>query len=54
MKNNPYAIKMNKEDLQKYLYFKRRISIRENKKGKHPYNRNLMKEEFKDELDSSD
>lgn len=42
-KNNPYAIKMNTEQLQMYLYFKKRGGSVSAKKGKGSYNRQNFK-----------
>ena len=42
-KKNPYAIKMKPEDLQMYLYFKKRGSKTALKKGKGSYNRQEQK-----------
>lgn len=42
---NPYAIKMNPEQLQLYFYFKKRGGSVAVKKGKGSYNRKKLKME---------
>ena len=48
-KANPYAIKMDDEQLQMYLHFKKRGGKSAMKKGKGSYNRQKMKKEETEE-----
>ena len=47
-------LKMTKDELEKYLHFRKRQFVVKNKKGKGSYNRNTIKKELKEEIENAE